>query len=72
VEGAGIGDVVEDGIDAGDGIEVAGVVTGMRAEVCVGSGGCTIWGVQVWAFRSGCCVNSWFPFIDGVSLPTTS
>jgi hypothetical protein len=29
-------------------------------------------GGQVWVFRSGCYVNSWFPFIDGVSLPTTS
>jgi hypothetical protein len=23
-----------------------------------------------WVFRSGRFVNSWFPFFDGVSLPT--
>jgi hypothetical protein len=34
--------------------------------------GWSTWGVQVSVFRPGCCVNSWFPFIDGVSLPTTS
>jgi hypothetical protein len=45
---------VEDGIDVGEGIDVAGgagVVPGMRAEVCVGSGVCAIWGVQVWLFQ---------------------
>jgi hypothetical protein len=42
--------------------------------------GCSYWifklGVQVCAFKFGCSrgrrVNSWFPLIDGVSLPTTS
>jgi hypothetical protein len=28
--------------------------------------------VQVGVFRSGRFVNSWFPFFDGVSPPTTS
>jgi hypothetical protein len=38
--GAGMGDGVEDGTDVGDGMDIAcedGVVTGMRAGVCVDS-----------------------------------
>jgi hypothetical protein len=30
------------------------------------------WGVQVGVFRWVRFVNSWFPFFDGVILPTTS
>jgi hypothetical protein len=51
--------------------------------VCVGF---SSWGFQVGVFKLGCSglcvqvgvfrwvrfVNSWFPFFDGVSLPTTS
>jgi hypothetical protein len=33
--------------------------------------GCSSWGVQVGECRSG-VVNSWFPSLDGVSIPTTS
>jgi hypothetical protein len=44
--GDGIGDGVEDGTDVGEGMDVAGgdgVVTGMRAGVCVGYEVCAIW-----------------------------
>jgi hypothetical protein len=72
---AGVDDGEEDGIDVAVGVNVGGgavFVSGLRAEVCTGAGVCASWGVQVCAFRSGRFVNSWFPFFDGVSLPTTS
>jgi hypothetical protein len=56
-------------------------VTGLRTEICKGAGDCESWGVcvgvfilgfQVGVFKFVCFVNSWFPFFDGVSLPTTS
>jgi hypothetical protein len=53
--------------------------SGWRAEISTGA--YASWGVsvevfilgfQVGVFKSGRFVNSWFPFFDGVSLPTTS
>jgi hypothetical protein len=81
---AGVDDGVEDGIDVAVGVSVGGgavFVCGLRAEICTGAGVCASWGVEVGCsslcvrvgvFRSGRFVNSWFPFFDGVSLPTTS
>jgi hypothetical protein len=79
----GVDDGVEDGIDVAVGVNVGGeavFVSGQRAEICTGAGVGASWGVyigfsswgQVGVLRSGCFVNSWFPFFDGVSLPTTS
>jgi hypothetical protein len=50
-----MGGGVEGGIEVGDGMDGAvgaGVVTGMRAGVCVGSGICSSLSVQVWALVS--------------------
>jgi hypothetical protein len=79
-----MGDGVEDEIDVCDRMDVAGgagVVTGMRAGVCVGSGFYAIWGIQVWVLKFGCSSLSvqvgvvcefLVSILDGVSLPTTS
>jgi hypothetical protein len=62
------------------------VVIGLRGEICTGARVCACWGVEVgkfewrfqvgvfkvWVFSSRRFVNSWFPFIDGGNLPTTS
>jgi hypothetical protein len=81
---AGVDDGVGDGVDVAVGVNVGGgavFASGLRAEICTGTGVCASWGVQVGCsslcvqvgvFRSGHFEKSWFPFFDGVCLPTTS
>jgi hypothetical protein len=81
---AGVDDGVEDGSDVAVGVNIGGgavFVSGLRAEIYTGAGVCASWDVQVGCsslcvqvgvFRPGRFLNSWFPYFDGVSLPTTS
>jgi hypothetical protein len=59
------------GICIGDGGCASWGVFKLGLQVGVGKLGCSSLEVPVGVCRSG-VVNSWFPSVDGVSLPTTS
>jgi hypothetical protein len=71
--GMGVGDGVEGRIHVGAEMDYwgggTGVVTELRAGICVGGGVCARW-----LFKLGCSSWGvvWFPYFDGASLPTMS